>query len=90
MTINTNFKLLGKLNREYLMISAMIEIYCSHHHYEKCKKVNLCEDCEFFKSYVKQRLDRYPYGITSRHVDSVLFIATKLNKRSNHKQLCVI
>lgn len=63
MTINTNFKLLGKLNREFLTISAMIEIYCSHHHYEKCKKVNLCEDCETFKSYVKQRLDRCPYGI---------------------------
>ncbi|MCG3863383.1 MULTISPECIES: nitrous oxide-stimulated promoter family protein [unclassified Photobacterium] len=63
MTINTNFKLLGKLNREFLTISAMIEIYCSRHHNDKCKKVNLCEDCESFKSYVKQRLDRCPYGI---------------------------
>ncbi|PSW56611.1 nitrous oxide-stimulated promoter family protein [Photobacterium leiognathi] len=63
MTINTDFTLFGKLNRGYLTISVMIKIYCSNHHQNTTKNDGLCESCYSFQCYVKQRLDRCPYGV---------------------------
>ncbi|WP_305417516.1 nitrous oxide-stimulated promoter family protein [Photobacterium leiognathi] len=41
----------------------MIKIYCSNHHQNTTKNDGLCESCYSFQCYVKQRLDRCPYGV---------------------------
>ncbi|CED57652.1 putative uncharacterized protein [Aliivibrio wodanis] len=49
--------LIGKLNTEFKTVSAMIEIFCQHHHSKE-----LCKECETLMDYAEVRLDRCPYG----------------------------
>lgn len=59
---NTDFNLLGRLNTEFKTITAMIDLYCLNHHQTNTASFQRCDDCEQFRSYVKHRLDRCPYG----------------------------
>ncbi|KAE8178363.1 nitrous oxide-stimulated promoter family protein [Photobacterium carnosum] len=57
-----DFHLFGQLNDEFRTITAMIDLYCLKHHQINNNKFQRCDDCEQFRIYVKQRLDRCPYG----------------------------
>lgn len=90
MDKDANFHLLGQLNTEFNTITSMIDLYCLHHHQPNTGKFQRCADCEQFRAYVKQRLDRCPYGEKNRVVNSALFIAISHNKSLIHKQSCAI
>ncbi|MCP4957618.1 nitrous oxide-stimulated promoter family protein [Photobacterium aquimaris] len=62
MDKNTDFCLSGTLNTEFITITAMIDFYCLNHHQTNTTPFQRCTDCEQFRSYVKHRLDRCPYG----------------------------
>ncbi|PSU69857.1 nitrous oxide-stimulated promoter family protein [Photobacterium phosphoreum] len=62
MDKDANFHLFGQLNTEFNTITAMIDLYCLRHHQPNTGKFQRCADCEQFRTYVKQRLDRCPYG----------------------------
>ncbi|KJG21541.1 hypothetical protein UB37_10775 [Photobacterium iliopiscarium] len=62
MNKETDFHLSGQLGREFKTITAMIDLYCEKHHQINTVKFQRCADCEQFRNYVKQRLDRCPYG----------------------------
>lgn len=62
MDKDTDFRLFGKLNSEFNTVTAMIDLYCLKHHQINANKFQRCTDCEQFRSYVKHRLDRCPYG----------------------------
>ncbi|PSW33385.1 nitrous oxide-stimulated promoter family protein [Photobacterium phosphoreum] len=62
MDKDANFHLFGQLNTEFNTITAMIDLYCLRHHQPNTGKFQHCADCEQFRTYVKQRLDRCPYG----------------------------
>ncbi|MGR6838842.1 nitrous oxide-stimulated promoter family protein [Aliivibrio wodanis] len=55
--MKTSDILIGKLNTEFKTVSAMIEIFCQHHHSKE-----LCKECESLMNYAEIRLDRCPYG----------------------------
>ncbi|WP_408900088.1 nitrous oxide-stimulated promoter family protein [Photobacterium piscicola] len=62
MNKETDFRLLGRLDSEFKTITAMIDIYCAKHHQINTLKFQRCNNCDQFRAYVKQRLDRCPYG----------------------------
>lgn len=62
MSEKSDFYLFGELNTEFKTITTMIDLYCLKHHQTDTAKFHRCPDCEQFRNYVKQRLDRCPYG----------------------------
>lgn len=51
--------LVGSLLTEFKTVSAMIDIYCRHHH---GSDVTPCDECKSLRDYAETRLDRCPYG----------------------------
>jgi hypothetical protein len=47
-----------RLSREWKTVSAMLRIYCRHHHHGE----TICGECEDLLSYVNLRLDRCRFG----------------------------
>ncbi|MEC6814674.1 nitrous oxide-stimulated promoter family protein [Photobacterium toruni] len=62
MNKKDDFHLFGQLNSEFRTITAMIDLYCLKNHQINHKNFQRCDSCEQFSVYVKQRLDRCPYG----------------------------
>ena len=62
MSEESNFHLFGQLNTEFKTITAMINLYCLKHHQIHTENFQRCDQCQQFRVYVKQRLDRCPYG----------------------------
>ena len=48
-----------RLSREYLTMSAMVDMYCKDHH---STDGECCSDCIEFLDYAKVRLEKCPYG----------------------------
>lgn len=62
-------RLSGALLTELKTVSAMLAIYCRHHHRHRARHKhsdgsvdNLCHECRQLLMYAELRLDRCPYG----------------------------
>jgi hypothetical protein len=51
----------SRRKREFIIVHAMIRMYCRNHH---ASGNELCESCEKLAQYSEQRLDRCAYGDT--------------------------
>lgn len=51
-----------RLEREYRTVSAMIQLYCRHHH----KHPTLCNECLSLQAFCKRRLERCIYVAEKR------------------------
>ncbi len=49
----------GRLQREWVTVSAMLRLYCRGKH---GRRDGLCTACRELSSYVRRRLERCPYG----------------------------
>ncbi len=49
-----------RIEREKLVVSQMIAIYCRRHH--NGRDGQMCDDCRSLMTYAHQRLDRCPRG----------------------------
>lgn len=50
----------GRLHREFVTMTRMVEIYCADHHAPEGEA--LCPECATFLSYAERRLEKCPYG----------------------------
>ena len=50
----------GRLHREFVTMTKMVEIYCADHHIHGGGM--LCPDCDAFLAYAERRLEKCPYG----------------------------
>jgi hypothetical protein len=50
----------GRLRREFVTMTRMVEIFCADHHSPRDSA--LCPDCAGFLAYAERRLEKCPYG----------------------------